>query len=411
MKEIRRLERFILISECIHLALLTVCLALPVTLLFKRGDGPAWALWALGPVIPVQLMRFVFDHVKNKPLRTLLALGIFALSPIAGIWSDQWLCFIVCGIPILISGLFIPRHRGKLIFTIPHLAALLPLILLYALGKIVPVQLLCSATVALAFFTVLNYFFYLNQIRLLTDIRTSPNTEVSVVGMIRQNRKVAGMFLAIGVVALLAVPLLFNSPSEEEKPAEYNVSDVDPTAEPVQEEEEEKHIRISEYAKKIRYLELEVPVGLVLGAGFIILNLIGIGYFVYMLLLSINKKKGGERTPDDELSFERLEPKAPSAEKERASGYEKRIRRGYEKLIKSRAPKKARLAALTPAELNKTARIEGECAETIHEVYIKTRYSGAAATREDFADFKAAVHGLGSPEKQEQDPAVSAPAQ
>lgn len=56
---------------------------------------------------------------------------------------------------------------------------------------------------------------------------------------------------------------------------------------------------------------------------------------------------------------------------------------------------------MTPTELEKAADVSGDGADTIHDVYMRTRYSGEPATKEGYAAFKEAVRALPDVSKDE----------
>lgn len=403
MKELKGLERRIRLCECFHLALITPCISLVMGLFIKEENELIWLLGVLGPIIPVQLIRFLCDRVKKPVRKALLSLAVAAAATLLTIPNDYWMCYLACCIPILISGLILPRQKNRLIFTTPTLVALIPIVLIYALGKVYPKQLLCVVSVVMAALVTMNYFLYTNQTRLLEDIGTAViaiNADVSVAGMIRQNRKFFLGFLLAAAAILVAVPLLMQP--REHEPHEQVVESsgyAEPTPTPEPEPPEEKNYRESPEGKPLNiekimdlgpyFIAFLIPAGGI--AGFIAL--------IWMLITSITKRKDGPLEVEDGMTVERLKPERVTREKEKLSGYEKKIRRGYERLIKSRAPAKTNLAPMTPTELENAAKVSGDGAETIHEIYRKTRYSGEPADKESYAAFKDAVRTVSAAEQ------------
>lgn len=395
MKELKGLERRIRLCECVHLALITPCISLVMALFVKEENELVWLLMALGAIIPVQLIRFICDRVGNPVKKALLSLAVAAAASLLTLWRYYWMCYLACCIPILISGLILPRQKNRLIFTTPTLIALLPLILIYALGRVYPKPLLCVVSVVQAALVTLNYFLYLNQTRLLEDISTAVigmKANVSVSGVIRHNRKFFLGFLLLAALILVAVPLLMQ-PREQEKhePLPEATGSAEPEETPEPEPPEEKNYRESPDGKRLNIEQIldygPYIIAFLIPAG----GVVGFIALIWMLITSITKRKDGPLEVEDGMTVERLKPERVPREKERLYGYEKKIRRGYEKLIKARVPGKTPLAAKTPTELEQAAELGGDGAETIHTIYCLTRYSGEPATKESYAAFKEAV--------------------
>ena len=406
MKELRGLERSIRLCEYFHLALITPCVSLPIAMFVKEESQAVWLLMALGTIIPVQLIRFICDRVQKKLLKAMLSLFVTALATALTIWHYYWMCYLACCIPMLISGLLLPRHKDRLIFTIPTLIALIPIVLLYALGKIYPKPLLCTVSVILAALVTLDYFLYVNQTRLLADIGTSViglKAEVSVSGLIRQNRKIVAGFLLAALLILTVVPLVAQ-PHEERRvePLVEATGTFAPEATPEPEPEEDKTILVSPKGKPIN-LELLNAFPYSISFYFVAIALIGAVALIVVLINSITKQKNGQMEVEDGMTIERLKSEPSLRKKERLTGFERKIRRTYERLIKSRAPKKAKLSAMTPTELEHTAGVSGDGSEAIHDIYSRTRYGAEPATKECYTAFREAIRALSASAKTEQE--------
>lgn len=397
MKELKGLERRLRIGECIHLALMTLCFSVTIALLFKEDDQMYRLLWALGAVIPVELIRLICARIEKKLPRFLLALGVFAVTIVVTQKNYHVVYYAPPCIPILISGLFLPRSKGRLIFTIPNVIALFVPVLVYAVGQVTQVPLLSRIAIVLSALTTLNFFLYLNQSRLLRDIGMSVKTEVSVTGLIRQNRKVVLIFVLAGILMLTAIPFILRAvppATQDSREGFIPAASSEPIPTPV---------IVNDYMKdpeskplNMKLLEM-IPTGIAV-ATFIALGIcmvLGIGYLIFWLIGSINRRsKRSTPEVEDGMTYERIEPESASREKERLTGYERKIRRRYERLIKNRAPEDAILTPLTQTELETVADVRGEGAETVHEIYSRTRYSPEPATRESYAAFKDAVRSL-----------------
>ena len=408
VKAIKNLELRIHLSECLHLALMTLCVAFPIALLFKEDDPLVRVLWALGTVIPVQLIRFVCERIKKRLIMLPIVLGIIGLSILITHKDYHYVYYAAACLPIAFSGLVLPRPKGKLIFTIPNLVSLFVPVLVYAIGQVTSTPLLSRLAIAIEALLTLNYFLHLNQFRLLTDIRMSTNTEVSASGMIRQNRKVVTIFLIVGVLLIAAIPLLLRSapPETTEVVEEYApAATPEPTKAPIVPRDYMK----SPNSKPLNLDFLPLLIGFALSSAVIIV-IVGAVYLFIMLFSHLEKKRKHE-LPDieDSMTFERLKPEVK--ERERITGYDKKIRRRYEKLIRSRAREESRpkLPHMTPTELENAAEVTGIGGETIHEIYSKTRYSREPATRESYLAFKDAVRSLPDPKQEKPTEAKTAP--
>ena len=211
MTKIEKLERRIHWSECVHLALMTLLLAFPLILTFQSDDRTTQILLALGTVIPVQLIRFLCERIKRKSLRLLSGLAVIGLSVLLTWSRERWSVYLICCVPILISGGFLPRSKGRILLTVPSPWAAAALVVAYGYGRSVEtlgVPLIANIVLVLTALMVMNYFIHTSQTKLLTDIRMAGDTEISVSGMIRQNRKTLLAFLLIGVLILTALPFL-----------------------------------------------------------------------------------------------------------------------------------------------------------------------------------------------------------
>ena len=405
MKELRELERRIRLLECLHLALVTLCISLIMTIFVGEKNEPVRLLMAIGAIIPAQIIRFICDRVEKLFPKVILSLAVTGAAMAATFWNNYSGCYLACCIPILISGLLLPRHRNRQILMIPTLIALIPNFLIYVLGKVLQKPMLCSVSAVLAALITLNYFLYMNQTRLLDNIGTAVialKATVSVSGLIRQNRKVVAGFLLAAILLIASVPILIGILGTEKtvEPREETVSVALPSPTPTPEPEGMKDYRKSEQAEPINAeFLLSLPYAL---AFFIMLGFAaGFVAFIFVIISYIIGQKDGPLDVEDGMTIERLKLEDASNGKERLSGYEKKIRRGYEKLIKHRAHEKAKLAVMTPTELEKAADVSGDGADTIHDVYMRTRYSGEPATKEGYAAFKEAVRALPDVSKDE----------
>ena len=399
MNEIQKLERRIHWSECFHLALLTLLLAFPIALLFREDSQTYRALWALGTVIPVQLIRFICERVKKRSVRTLLSLSVFALTMVITWHRFHWTYYLLCCVPILISGLLLPRSKGKLLLTNPTIPSLFAWLPAYAVGKSVGISLVTFLALILTALLILNYHVHTNQTRLLDEIRlpASAGTEVSATSMIRQNRKQLFVYALVGILLLSAIPLLFEKERDElpDLPALESDQAIEVVTEETKANREyrptgdAKPLHLEAFKDIVTWIVILIP-----AIGVIVSTIFGIRFLIDL----INRRK---KPPVEErhegMSIERLDEEDTTRKRERLTGYEKKIRRRYEKLILRRTEPSARLSALTPTELESCADVSGPGAEIIHEIYRQTRYSSEPATRESYSAFKEAIRTLRPP--------------
>ena len=395
MKNLRKLERSIHWMECVHLGLLTLCLALPIALLFTEDDPIRRLCWALGTLIPVQLIRVICERIRGKPLRTLLSLAVFGLSLLMTRRDHHWVYYLCCCVPMLLSGLLLPRPQDKLILTVPRFFTLVLGVPAFALGKALGVPMLAGLGVALTALLTLTFLVHTNLSRLLRDIRMSRNTQVSVENLVRQNRRVLLAFALLGTLILAAVPFLLQrqpEPGTVRPIPEYQAESTEPHNETLP----EKEYAGTGHAEPLNLEWLRDGfIGLLL-----LLGALGLGILLFYLVKALlellrrdQKKLPGRQ--EDGLTIEYLEEEAAGKrERERLSGYEKKIRRRYEKLILRRTEPARALEALTPTGLEAAAGLCGPAAETVHEIYRRTRYSPASPTKEQYAAFREAVKSL-----------------
>ncbi len=389
MKELRKLDRRLRWSECVHLALLTLCLSVTISLFFTEDSAVYRLLWALGAVIPVQLVRLICLRVEKKPLRVLLCFVVLGLTLAATLRNYHWVCYCAALFPILLSGLILPRSRGNMVFTVPTVYTLFFPLPFYILGQALNVPLVSRLMVVLSALLTLNFLIYTNLSRLVFDLRVSSNTEISVASIVRQNDKVIAVFALIAVLLIAAVPFLLRTePVPEEKPS-YDYTEA------TEESTEPSEIPLPDYMPSKKYEEHRLS--FIPEAAIALIFVAGIGAFAVILVVLIRtlvnridrREKKQPPDPAEELTIERLEEDPAAREKEKLSGWEKKIRRRYEKLILRRTSEKNRLQVLTPSELESAAGLSGQ-PETgeLHEIYEQTRYGTAAPTREDYQRFK-----------------------
>ena len=394
MKEIKKLERRLHWSECFHLALMTLVLSFALTLTFQSDDRTTQILLALGTVIPVQLIRFLCERIERKSLRLLSSLAVMGLSILLTWSKERWSVYLLCCLPILISGVFLPRSKGRILLTIPSPWAVLALLVAYGYGRAVEslgVPMIANIVLVLTALATLNYFIHTSQSKLLTEICMTTETEISVSGMIRQNRKTLLVFLLIGVLILTAVPFLFRTESaevpstpwaDETEQTGIPVDTIDPAAEKEYGRTGEGvPLHLELYKDILTWILIGIPsVGVLLSA------VAGIRILLEMLA---EKRKHSTPRNTDGLLIERLDEEETKKQKEKLTGWERKIRRRYEKLILHRTDEGDALKALTPTELERAAGLTGLTGtEELHDIYARTRYSPELPDRETYRRVK-----------------------
>lgn len=399
MKEIKTLERIVSLICCVHLALMTLCLSLGIGLCYPGDDLTVCILWALGAVIPVQIIHQLCLRVKEQLPRVLLCILVAAIAvlvPDNGLRRFYYgLC---CGI-ILISGLLIKWPHGRIVLTVPKGYHLFAAFLMYCFGKIIRSSVMAGLAIALFVLMTLTLCFYRNQEKVLWTLRDSSKEDVSRSAIIRLNRRVIGLFAALGILVLALVPWLLTWQGERVTPYEAPAASaavITTTTEPVTQVTIPNNVVITDRGELISYDEVGTVMTWIFVA--IIATILGIILFTVISdLLNIEGGNPRHTNPDQEQewSLERLNPEElRPEERETAVGYDKKLRRRYQKLIRGRTPKNANLAPLTPTELERAAKLGGPGAETVHELYQKTRYSPEPATKETYTRFKEAAQSI-----------------
>ena len=389
MKELRKLDRRVRWSECVHLALLTLCLSVTISLFFTEDSAVYRLLWALGAVIPVQLVRLICLRTEKKLPRFLLCMAVLGLTLAATLRNYHWVCYSAALFPILLSGLILPRSRGNMLFTVPSLYTLIIPFPFYVLGMAMHVPLVSRLMVVLSALLTLNFLIYTNLSRLVFDLRVSAQTEISMSSIVRQNDKMFAVFALIAVLLIAAVPFLLRTePKPEEKPS-YDYTEA------TEESTEPSEIPQPDYMPSKKYEEHRLS--FIPEAAIALIFVAGIGAFAVILVVLIRtlvdridrREKLQPPDPAEALTIERLEEDPAVREKEKLTGWEKKIRRRYEKLILRRTSERIRLRVLTPSEMESAAGLSGQ-PETgeLHGIYEQTRYGTEAPTREDYHRFK-----------------------
>ena len=389
MNELKKLQRRVHWSECLQLALLTLCLAVPIALIYTEDDQLFRLRWALGTVIPVQLVRFICQRVEKKKLRTPLCALVVALTMLLTRNDHHWVYYLVTLIPVLVFGLIVPWHRGRMILTLVSIPSVFAALPPYLIGKALSIELISSLSVVLAALLTLNFFVHINLTRLFYDIRFSRKTEISLSSIVRHNRRVIAVYALLGALLIAAVPLLLQ---REQTPLERPVIELEEETATVEvTEPPHRDYMPSNNTEEHDAMFVFDSISSILTVGGIA-GLLLLAFLLIKFLLDHIDRRGKLPLPDvaDGLRVERLEKDESFRQKEKLSGWEKKIRRRYEKLILAKTPGSKYLNALTPAELESVAGLsrQPENAE-LHEIYEQTRYGAGSPSKEDYHRFKA----------------------
>ena len=386
MKDLKKLDRSIFWSECVHLALLTLCLAIPIALIFDAEEGRITHLpWAFGAVLPVQLVRLICQRINQKGQRFLLCMAVLAVTMLLTHREHRWISYLVPLLVILFSGLILPRHKGKLLFTIPTPFTLILTLIAYIIGTSLSVPLLPTFSVLHAALLTINFLIHTNLVRLKDFIRLSVGSEIALTGIVRQNYKLITVYALIGVVVIVTMPFLIQ---REQTPIGMTAVAIE-----VEETRPRETAATQEgYAESTPAVVKEAAfVGEIVFAVIFAVGILALLVLLFLLgkntLERIDRKKAPELK--EGLYIENLEEEEAKVEREKLTGWEKKIRRRYEKLILRLTRVDAALLTLTPAELETAAGIsrQPENAE-LHAIYEQTRYGAGSPSKEDYRRFK-----------------------
>lgn len=400
MKGLRSLERILYGLETFHLALMSWCLSLPLLFFFPSGSYTAMLLWGLGAALPVLGIRELALRIQKPWIR--LAVGLAVTLTAAAIPRGMvGLTYLICGVLYSLVGAFFPRPDGKLILTVPKFYHALFILLTYAFGMICQVSLLIVTAVSIALLFTVNYLLHRHVSRLLTALREDLNATVSAQSIISLSRRVVLVFLAVGVVLILAVPWLLNrqpaEPVETEPPAQIVVTTEEMETEPETVPEDGNFRTVSGgipwnftlFEDSSLLLIALISISCVLLAGAAVLYVIG------MLRDDKDKHSQGKQSSFVVEKLPEPERKAVQRDEPEDTTWQRRIRRQYHRSIDRRTKDRADRSAMTPSELEAAAQLpEGADLATLHTVYEKARYSDLPSTQEDYKRIHAAAKEL-----------------
>ncbi|MBQ6159516.1 MAG: DUF4129 domain-containing protein [Oscillospiraceae bacterium] len=408
MKEIRQLKRSLHFLSCIHLALLTLCLSFSIALLYPGSDLTVCVLWAVGAVIPVQLIHQICLRVPKSLSRYLLCAAVTALAVLLPDEGLRRAYYGICCIPILISGLWFNRPNGKLVFTVPKIHHLMACLLLHSLGKISRSSVMAGFAIALFALMTLTICVYRNQEKVMHSLWNAGNEEVSHRSIIVLNRRVMALFAILGALILAAVPWLLQWQGERVAPVETQGTAAAVAVTTTEFETVTKmptDIVVTTAGEPLDYSGVgDVLTWLFVAVIGCILVLIVVALVLGLLSISDGNPKHTDPEPDQTWTLERLEPGDLGEQAEEpAVGYEKKLRRRYQKLIRGRSSGKAKLSSMTPEELERAAKLEGPGADMVHKLYEQTRYGPGPTDKERYTAFREAERSLDPPKHETQE--------
>ena len=398
MKQIKRLVLLLTLLERLNLSVLALCVSLPFALLYPKDNVTHSLLWAFGVLIPVQLICLICLKVKKRRDQYLLCALVLALALLIPNDGLRRFYYGLSCAPILISGLWMGRPRGKLVLTVPKFYHPLAALMLYSFGKIARNPTMSGFGITLLAVLTLICCFYYSQDKLLQTLRDAYQTEVSRRSIIRINRRLTAVFVLLSILVLIAVPFLFErerqsvppeiEPAANTEPASTEVTEIEVTMpEIVVPTERGTLLNYDGVGTVMQYLFVAVM-------GIIVVQII-IG--IVQAILSVFGSKGKHSAVEEEPEWvlEKLDSLRTEKPEDPATGWEKKIRRRYEKLILRRTRENEELDALTPTELEQRAGLAGRTgADELHEIYERTRYSPETPDRETYRRAKELAKAL-----------------
>ena len=396
MNERRSLEGLLRVLEMVHLSVLTCCLSIPLVFFLPEYSDLQQLLWGLGAIVPVMAIQLPCQHLEKRLHRLFVGLGVFALTMVLCPTNILRVAYGLCiSLQILICTA-LAKPGGKFVLTVPKVYHAPAPLLLYGLSRALDNRVLIIAAVTIAVVFVVNLLLYLQARKLLLELYDNNAAAVSVSGIVSVNRRLMLVFCVIGAALIVAVPLLLSrqpqQQSTEAPAAEAFVSETKAHA-----EEEPVPLETKTVPEGTPYnLDFISDVFVVVFLVFLGLVLVLWGIAIVFSLRSISNDKD---LHNSSLIIEALpeeQPKRSLFDGLHDRSWQGRLRRLYPKLIHAKTDRDASLQALTPRELERAACLEGPARDTLHTLYEKARYSGAACDKADYLSAKAAAQQLRS---------------
>ena len=398
MREVRSLVRLQAAFELLYVALLALCLMLPLPFIAATIPPIPTLAWCLGGAAGTALIQILFRRLE-KPLPAillslLLTAGAVLLFP--GFFL-QLSCGLAMGLQLLICAL-LPKPNGTYVLSVPKVYhAPIPLVV-YALSQILKSEVLTAAAVAIASLFVVLLLLHWQAGRLLRSIRDQGSTAVSDRSVVRLNRRLMVLFCVLGALFVILAPMLLRLPPKPVEP--YGDFTFTPVTEAPLVPEESDDIAIT--PPSAHSYDLSFFGSFAFGLT-VFLAAAAVGVLIFSVIWLLRSLQGGKQRhsdprAEDEMVIEALDDPAKQRPLRRRAetdnSWARRIRRQYQRLIRQRAGKQARLSALTPRELEQAAALEGPDRDALHALYEKARYSQADCGKEDYQQAKLAAQRL-----------------
>lgn len=334
-------------------------------------------------LVPMLAVKIISERTENKTIRCVSALLFIALSFLVPgeVMRPSWIIMLTIFSFVFV---FCPHIEGRTMMTKAHIWDIIPLFGLYILSQILSSPIMITASTLLILTFILEFMLEKNMEGVRKEVM-SRECRVGSDGMIRANRRVIILFIALYLALCLLIPagVKLLSREREETEVEYTFS---LEKESVTEEKtplERKEIRLSKKAADVDF----TPLGTLLL--YLFLALVGSGvilFFValfYRLFSTINsgRRRKSSLNSDDGITESGIVEERKKKEREEKPGYftpEGRIRRLYRGLVLSREEERRKLRTMTCGEIGKDASLE----EDVTELYERTRYSEEKMDRE-----------------------------
>ena len=398
MKDMKRLEAMLAVFEALHVAVLSCCLAIPLLFMVQEFSDTVELLWAAGASLPVLALHIVSRRTESKKILLLVALGLLALCMV--VCRTNILRFVYALLIVLqvLIGTLLPRPDGKTLLSVPKFYHCVAPLLLYGLARAVKNEGMILAATTIVVLFVVYILLYTQARRLLAALYDQSENTVFEKGIVRLNTRLMTLFCVVGAAVVILVPLLL----AQRKPAESTPLEPNTFLEAF---EETTHPTDPPDLNQITLPE-GTPVNVtpftdavLIFFGVFTFVVIGmVAYAIIHWLRSLRDDKDLHSAPQEsDFTVEALDPDEPRSGETpdaNAHGWARRIRRLYQRLIHAKADKKTPLRALTPRELELAAALDGPERDTLHSLYVKARYSGAACEKSDYLAAKSAVQAL-----------------
>lgn len=398
MREVKLLTRLLGALEAAHLFVLTGCLSLVLAFTVQELPDTAELFWALGAGLAVLAVNLPCRRLEKKLPRLFVGLGVLGLSLLVCPTGMLRLIYGVCvGLQIL-TVTVLPRPEGKTVLSVPKLYHAPALLLLYAFSRIFQNDVMQLAAVTLSAVFAVVCLVYLQAGRLLSALCDKSAAAVSDRGIVRLNRRLMLAFCILGAALIVAVPLLWKPrpPQEAVTPVETAEYETEQATQHTVEVQDGEWIDVPS-GDPVDLEPMTTSAELLILLLIILVVLLTAAAVVYAVR-SLSNDRVRRRVParQDDLT-ERLPPQDPErpAVADTAGGsWARRIRRQYQRLIRTKTEKHISLSALTPAELERAAGLQGPARERLHGLYEKARYSGESCEKEDYLAAKTAINTL-----------------